>query len=82
MSSKNSKDIRIPRCVADMIRPVTTSPTNGRNIVIRNSAAVLEQLGWITFDVNTAIAVLERTVTNRDDIIHSDAETDFVQHAV
>ena len=43
MSSKNSREIRIPVYVAVIILPVRTSPTNGRNTVILNSATTLEQ---------------------------------------
>jgi len=39
MSSKNSSEIRMPVCVADIILPLRTSPTNGRNRIIRNSAS-------------------------------------------
>ena len=72
MSSKNSREIRIPLYVAAIILPVRTSPTNGRNTIILNSATTSDDLSeGNTFNVNASIAVFESAVTNGEDIIHS-----------
>lgn len=73
ISSKNSREIRIPVYVAAIILPVRTSPTNGRNTIILNSAIMLENVSEeSTFDVHASIAVFQCPITNGKNIVHSD----------
>ena len=83
ISSKNSKDTRIPVCVAAIILPLRTSPTNGLNTTNRNSAIKSDPASTRgTFYVYTSITILYCTIANTQDIVDSHAKPDFVENFI
>ena len=81
----------MPASVAPVIRPVMISPLKGRKTINRNSTKIDKRPRYQpvqvvrrepTVDINHARAMSDETVRSGQDVIDTDAETDFLYYLI